>query len=174
MYDSRAWSTRLAEGDRRDGHAGASHDGADCPGEVVAAGERLRGVGGTGARGRERGEHREAEGPADLLRGVAAALFGVGVAAVLAISSHDNSVRLSAGQTPAGYPASSQKLAGSSPASQSSGGPPPSPVPSGSGLGSPPPSRYRPARGWRRRRPVRQERSYPWRPARKVARICRR
>jgi hypothetical protein len=64
------WSTRLAEGDRGDGDGGASQDGADGPGQVVAAGERLRGLGDPGPRGRERGEHREPEGSADLLRGI--------------------------------------------------------------------------------------------------------
>ena len=61
-----AWPARLPEGDRGHSDGGASQDGAGCPGEVVSAGERLRGVGGSGARGRERGEDREAEGPADL------------------------------------------------------------------------------------------------------------
>jgi hypothetical protein len=70
---------------------------------------------------------------------LAAGAFGVGVAVILAASSHSNPVSLSAGQTPLSQPASSQNPQTTAPASQ----PPssqPSSASSGSGLASPPPS----------------------------------
>jgi hypothetical protein len=71
---------------------------------------------------------------------LAAGAFGAGVAIILASSSPDKSVSLSAGQTPLTQPASSQNPRTTASASQAPSSPPPSAVSSGSGLGSPPPS----------------------------------
>ena len=71
---------------------------------------------------------------------LAAGAFGVGVAVILAGSSHDNPVSLSVGQTPLPQSASSQNPQTTASASQAPSSPPPSPVSSGSGLTSPPPS----------------------------------
>jgi hypothetical protein len=76
---------------------------------------------------------------------LAAAGFGIGVAAIVASSSGSSQVTLSSGQKPVGQPAGNTTTTAppSTPAaSQSSGSPPPSPAPgsSGSGLASAPPS----------------------------------